>query len=1151
MKSKKLFFSIAIVVLLLIASVIGVSAADKTTPTAIDKANPFFETTFVEIRNNIAEGNKNSINKDFDALPVLEQNNDFMSLGTSAYENLNGKTVTVDGFYRVKNQASNDPNYGVGIMIYQAIQYKIAHPDEDVSIKLTSYRLSPTAAVCIIPESKYYGYMRSLYESDYDEHGFVRISYMLTEAARMGIDVDIAWQLNSYNVKQYNASGVLKSRKELQSDTYYESAVKSDCYTKYASGKKVSDFMTYKMVEWTVGDKGSTDMMHLKSCTVSNYRDNSGVDHGCAVWLGSTNLDAVDYRGCNGNNGSQSGVIITNHDEIYNATCNYIALIMDYSAQEKIYELRDLMNSRNTEQITLIKEGRENEIPAGEKIVYLGSDTDDVFQLYFTGLGGYNGVWDAEYNPFCNYTEKLRKSPDYIEFVWNNSNYTSFFISDTLMEMVETAFHENKNLQNKIELKLDNYDLTPWSDLKVGTDLGFKSVADGSGIHSKDILMSYTEDGVRHNVSLLTSCTFHAGALYYQTNSILVIDETAENTGEFYETFGETYSYGAITRDSGGMEFDTDTRHITATKPEAMPLSFETVISMAPNTETSGAILGSNDRYSPCINYNIDANGVPSVFFRDASKTEYTCTFSNVDVRSTSPTHMAIVLDSAKGNISCYINGVLKQTVSGAPTTSYLPAQKYVVGGDFRRGNVNAFSGKILSVAAYSDMRTAAEISESYNNGISYDDDKLIFAYDLTDEENYLTDKSAKGNDLYIDKLWNDTVPDPSDYAYSFAIVGDTQELTEDMPDAYTAVYDWILENKDAHKIKYVIGNGDITQKNLATEWATAKEQIYRLDGQIPYSLVRGNHDGNVGFNTTFGDGIYKKQIAGFMKEGDYSNTYSLLTVGDTDYLILCLDFGPSDEMLAWASEVVEKYPDHRVIVATHQYMYRDGTTLDSNDAYPASKAPGRNDTGAEFTRDFNDGDDMWDEFVSKHSNIVMVISGHDAFDSIVYRQDIGENGNKVTSLLVNPQDLDHNYHPEGTGMVAMLYFSEDGKDVDVRYYSTVREQYGTTSSQFSLSLAPILDNYKVKNASLSNDVFAAELSFDDSFEEKTVKAIVVTYAEDGSLIDSNTVDLTIKTGVVPVTIPVDSTGYATYKFMLWNDMESIVPVVPAKAFEK
>lgn len=1130
-----------------------VYAADKYL-TAIDKANPFFETTFKEIEANITEGNKKSINPQMDALPRLEQTSNFMGLGETSYANINGKTVTVDGFYRVKDQASNDPNVGAGLLLYQCIQYKIAHPDENVSIAYSTYRFAPSAAVCVIPESKYYGYMRSLFESDYDEHGFVRISYMLTEAARMGIDVQLVLHLNGYNGKHYNSTGKLVKKTEMVFATYFDAAVKSDCYTKYASGKKVSNFMSYKPVKWDVEDKGSTDMMHVKACAVSNYIDSNGVEQGPAVWLSSANLDGLDYRGVNAQNGSQSGVIVSNHDKLFQVTYNFIKLMGKYDAQEEIYELRDLLMERNTQQVDLIRSGRESEIPSADQIVYLGSESDKIFQLYFTALGGDTNVWDTVYNPFCNHVDKFAQSTDYVEFVWNNANYQSFFISDIIMKKVEDKFHNDKNLNNKLHLKLDNYDLTAWNDMVVGRDLGHKNVQDGTGIHAKDILMSYKDDETRHYVSLLTSCNFHAGALYYQTNSILVIDETAQTGNDFYKTYGEAYSYGAIKRDPAGTTFNQNTRNIISEKPEVMPSTFEATISM-PKTFTGngGVILGQSDKYSPFISYEIGENGVPTVVYQTPDKTTHTCEFTDVDVRTGNPIHLAIVHDSSNGNLYCYINGALKQTLSGvAPKTTYLPAQKYVVGGDFRAANTQYFQGSIVNVATWSDMRTAEEIFTDYTNttdfssNIDTTDDKLMFAYDMSDESTMKTDLSANKNNIYTDNLWNDTVEPVTDYAYSIAVVGDTQELSEDMPISLSMVYDWIVSNKDAHKIGYVMGLGDITQKNRDDEWTEAKKHIYKLDGVVPYSLTKGNHDSKAKFNQTFSDGIYAKQIDGFMTEGDYTNTYSLFTLDNTDYLLICLDFGPSDNMLKWASSIIEKYPEHRVIITTHQYMYRDGTTLDASDAYPASKYHGVGETAGE--RDYNDGDEMWNELVSKHSNIVLVLSGHDAFDSIVYRQDLGINGNTVTQMLINPQDLDHkNDTTGGTGMVALLYFSEDGEVMDVRYYSTVRGQYGTSSSQFKLNLGNIVSGYDIENVVLGNGAFSADLAFDFTYTQTDALAIIALYDINGNMIEVKTTPITVKPGNISVNIPLESQRCASYKFMIWNNFKDVTPLVKSK----
>ena len=141
-----------------------------------DQSEPFFDVVLPRIAANIEEYNKHSISPYYDKMPLANNPENFQGLGSTTYANINGKVVTAEAFYRLRNESLNDPNNGMGLLIYQCIQYKRVHPEEDVKITFSSYRTSATAAVCVLPESKYYGYMRSLFGTNYDEHGFVRIS---------------------------------------------------------------------------------------------------------------------------------------------------------------------------------------------------------------------------------------------------------------------------------------------------------------------------------------------------------------------------------------------------------------------------------------------------------------------------------------------------------------------------------------------------------------------------------------------------------------------------------------------------------------------------------------------------------------------------------------------------------------------------------------------------------------------------------------------------------------------------------------------------------------------------------------------------------------------------------------------------------------
>ena len=96
-----------------------------------------------------------------------------------------------------------------------------------------------------------------------------------------------------------------------------------------------------------------------------------------------------------------------------------------------------------------------------------------------------------------------------------------------------------------------------------------------------------------------------------------------------------------------------------------------------------------------------------------------------------------------------------------------------------------------------------------------------------------------------------------------------------------------------------------------------------------------------------------------------------------------------------------------------------------------------------------------------------MTISGHAALDRIVKTVSYGDHGNRIVEMLINPQETDTNY--KGTGRVAMLYFSDGGKKVDLEYYSTSKLQYFYERNQFSFDM-PTIDGEKasINQASVS-----------------------------------------------------------------------------------
>ncbi len=301
--------------------------------------------------------------------------------------------------------------------------------------------------------------------------------------------------------------------------------------------------------------------------------------------------------------------------------------------------------------------------------------------------------------------------------------------------------------------------------------------------------------------------------------------------------------------------------------------------------------------------------------------------------------------------------------------------------------------------------------------------------------------------DMFKVQVWIDPSekPEVTDYAYSFVAVGDTQIICESYPQHMTTLYDWILNNVEAKKIAYVFGLGDITNHTTTAEWQVAKREIERLNGVVPYSLVRGNHDKSNAYNKMLATEAYMSQFEGSYQEDRIDNTWRTFTVANVDYLFVNLDYGASDAILNWAGEIIAAHPHHRVIISTHAYMYRNGARITATNTTATPNPKNLTDGSV------NHGQQMWDKLFSRHENIFMVLSVHISTESVELSVAKGIHGNTVYQFLIDPQGLDATTGP--MGMVAILYFSEDGQKVTVEQYSTVQQKYFLSTSQYSFKI--------------------------------------------------------------------------------------------------
>lgn len=303
----------------------------------------------------------------------------------------------------------------------------------------------------------------------------------------------------------------------------------------------------------------------------------------------------------------------------------------------------------------------------------------------------------------------------------------------------------------------------------------------------------------------------------------------------------------------------------------------------------------------------------------------------------------------------------------------------------------------------------------------------------------------------YFDDVKVDTSLD----SFTLAVLPDTQYYTRFYPSVFTAQTRWLASARAKKNIAYVLHEGDITDTNSTTEWSRAVSSMSYLDGKLPYVIVGGNHDLPIDrLNQNFPVSKFRQMptFGSTYANGRIDNSYHLFDAGGVKWLVIALEWGPRNEILAWANKIAERYPNRKVIVLTHAYLYSDSTLQGSRQGHVKAwepDAPGNNGVG------------IWNKFVKKQPNVQYVLNGHiwggGGTGRLVSN---GDNGNKVYQMLSDYQGLDSpsasgkNVGKNGgNGYLRLLTFYPSQRRVEVKTYSPYLKKYLTDSdNQFELT---------------------------------------------------------------------------------------------------
>lgn len=280
----------------------------------------------------------------------------------------------------------------------------------------------------------------------------------------------------------------------------------------------------------------------------------------------------------------------------------------------------------------------------------------------------------------------------------------------------------------------------------------------------------------------------------------------------------------------------------------------------------------------------------------------------------------------------------------------------------------------------------------------------------------------------------------------------------------------WIEENIDTLNIKMVICVGDLVENNekitndydgnqtTQKQWESVSRSFAKLDGKVPYIAATGNHDYSVDRNgnrtsryseffTIDRNHLNQKILVQNARNEEGKPTlensaYEIKGINGKDYLFMTVEYGPRDTVLTWAKKVaaMEQYKNHRVILATHNY-------LNQKDEHTAGEIkwllwePYNIDNIIQKSAPVkmpyaNNGKQIWEKLVQPSTNIEMVLSGHISGEG--YRKDKNSSGKAVHQILFDAQSMGggHRDGNGGDGWLRILEFFPDGKTVKVKTFS-------------------------------------------------------------------------------------------------------------------
>ena len=343
-----------------------------------------------------------------------------------------------------------------------------------------------------------------------------------------------------------------------------------------------------------------------------------------------------------------------------------------------------------------------------------------------------------------------------------------------------------------------------------------------------------------------------------------------------------------------------------------------------------------------------------------------------------------------------------------------------------------------------------------------------------------VTDKKKDNN-----ASWDGTNV-PEDYDFCFAWETDTQYYAEEWQHHFTNINNWIVNNKDERKIKYVIHTGDIVDDvDMTYEWENADAAMGILDkAGMPYGVLGGNHDVAAGladyenYYKYFGENRFASQPT---YGGTYQNNkghYDLISEGGQDFIIVYMSWNIYQDEIDWMNQVLSQYSDRKAILCFHTYT----NVKQSNGTYL--------DYYGQLVNKY---------VVKKNPNVFAVLNGHyhgSSYETAMFDDDgDGRNDRTVYQICTDYQSG----FEGGNEYIKFLYFDLDNNKIYMNSYSPCMDDFNYYDTE--------LHTLNVEGASATGvDQMVLDVDFDTKEQkilEKSFSAYVYTNEELGKAVST------------------------------------------------